>query len=152
REGFLHQKLMEPRSYDYGRLRTWDDRLRMPQFRFSRKVAKIPGDKELADLNDDEKNEIALIDREEALAREAIITFVLGLVAEPIPMDFVYSPPKDRLDQIKGQHVLDKFNCAGCHRLHSGSYDFKTNPALIKDLEDRYKELTAPTNTTYVND
>ena len=37
REGFLNQKLTEPRSYDYDRMRVWDDRLRMPQFRFSRK-------------------------------------------------------------------------------------------------------------------
>src|SRR5262249_6369290 len=29
REGFLPLKLEEPRSYDYNRLRTWDDRLRM---------------------------------------------------------------------------------------------------------------------------
>src|SRR5262249_42462063 len=36
REGFLHLKLMEPRSYDYNRLKTWDDRLRMPQFKFAR--------------------------------------------------------------------------------------------------------------------
>ncbi|HEV3115531.1 MAG TPA: c-type cytochrome, partial [Gemmataceae bacterium] len=36
REGFLHQKLMEPRSYDYNRLRPWDERLRMPQFQFAR--------------------------------------------------------------------------------------------------------------------
>ena len=36
REGFLHQKLDEPRSYDYHRIRAWDDRLRMPQFRFAR--------------------------------------------------------------------------------------------------------------------
>src|SRR5262249_5200282 len=31
REGFLHLKLQEPRSFDYHRQRTWDDRLRMPQ-------------------------------------------------------------------------------------------------------------------------
>src|SRR5205823_486823 len=36
REGFLHLKLAEPRSYDYGRVRAWDDRLRMPQFKFAR--------------------------------------------------------------------------------------------------------------------
>src|SRR5262249_9047484 len=36
REGFLHQKLLDPRSYDYNRERAWDDRLRMPEFRFAR--------------------------------------------------------------------------------------------------------------------
>src|SRR5262249_17878135 len=42
REGFLHQKLMEPRSYDYHRPLAWDDRLRMPQFRFARGAATKP--------------------------------------------------------------------------------------------------------------
>jgi len=36
RQGFLNQKLIEPRSYDYHRLRSWDDRLRMPQYKFAR--------------------------------------------------------------------------------------------------------------------
>jgi mono/diheme cytochrome c family protein len=55
RIGFLHQKLAEPRSFDFGTLhaKPWNDRLRMPQFRFS-----------------DEE-------------REAVMTFVLGLVAQP---------------------------------------------------------------------
>jgi len=43
REGFLHQKLVEPRSYDFNRIRTWDDRLRMPQFKFARPGRK-PGE------------------------------------------------------------------------------------------------------------
>ena len=36
REGFLHLKLQNPRSYDFNRVRNWEDRLRMPQFRFSK--------------------------------------------------------------------------------------------------------------------
>src|SRR5205807_1234025 len=43
REGFLHQKLREPRSFDYDRLRSWDDRLRMPQFKFARKAKPLEG-------------------------------------------------------------------------------------------------------------
>src|SRR5262249_55902707 len=35
REGFLHQKLKAPRSYDYHRDVKWEDRLRMPQFKFA---------------------------------------------------------------------------------------------------------------------
>ena len=40
REGFLHLKLQEPRSYDHNRLRNWEDRLRMPQFKFARPERK----------------------------------------------------------------------------------------------------------------
>jgi mono/diheme cytochrome c family protein len=152
REGFLHQKLSEPRSYDFGRLRTWDDRLRMPQFRFSRKPTKD----ERAHLSDQEKARIegdeAQVERDEAEAREAVMTFILSLVAEPVPQDIVYNPAKDRLTLIKGHQVLDKFNCAGCHQLHSGDYEFKTNPSLLKDLEDRYKDVTSSTNLTFAND
>jgi mono/diheme cytochrome c family protein len=156
REGFLNQKLIEPRSYDFARLRTWDDRLRMPQFRFSRKPIKVLTGEEEAKLNEDEKAKIdadnALIEKEEAEAREAVMTFILSLVAEPIPQDMVYDPPKERLAQIKGQQVIEKFNCAGCHQLRSGDYEFKTDPSLLKDLEDRYKDITAPTNLTFAND
>src|SRR5262249_51365970 len=44
REGFLHLKLEEPRSYDYKRDRAWDDRLRMPQFKFARRKIHVPVD------------------------------------------------------------------------------------------------------------
>jgi mono/diheme cytochrome c family protein len=152
REGFLNQKLVEPRSYDHARLRTWDDRLRMPQFRFSRK----PTAEERDQLSDEEKAKIgsdeAQTEKEEADAREAVMTFILGLVAEPIPQDVVYDPPKERLAQIKGLQVIDKFNCGGCHQLRPGDYEFKTDPSLLKDLEDRYKDITAPTNLTYAAD
>src|SRR6202011_1044740 len=80
REGFLHQKLREPRSFDYDRIRSWEDRLRMPQFKFARgEVKPLPGEsQEQAEL------------REEAEAREAVMTFILGLVAEPVPLKYVY--------------------------------------------------------------
>jgi mono/diheme cytochrome c family protein len=152
REGFLHQKLAEPRSYEYNNLRTWDDRLRMPQFRFSRK----PTAQERSKLTEEEKAKIqgddAQVEKEEADAREAVMTFILSLVAEPIPQDMVYDPPKDRLAQIKGHQILDKFNCAGCHQIKAGDYEFKTNPSLLKDLEERYKDIAAPTNLTYAAD
>ena len=62
REGFIWQKLREPRSYDYRMTENKDyiERLRMPKFNLS-----------------DEQ-------------REAVITFVLGLVAEPPAAQYVY--------------------------------------------------------------
>ena len=76
REGYLNQKILDPRSYDYNRLRAWDDRSRMPQFRFARSRKK--------DEESDEDFE-ARANKEEAEAREAVATFILGLVAEPVP-------------------------------------------------------------------
>src|SRR5262249_12664382 len=97
REGFLYQKLSEPRSYDFDRMRAWDDRARMPQFRFARAVPKEGEAPEAFE---------ARRMQEEAEAREAVMTFILGLVAEPIPTRYIPAPPPDRLAEIKGRQVL----------------------------------------------
>ncbi len=115
REGFLHLKLANPRSYDYRRLRSWEDRLRMPQFRFARSKKK-------ADESDEEFERRR--EYEEARAREAVMTFILGLVAEPVPSKYVYHPNLDKMNEIKGRHVLEKFNCGGCHQIRPGLYEF----------------------------
>jgi mono/diheme cytochrome c family protein len=136
REGFLHQKLSEPRSYDFNRLRTWDDRLRMPQFKFARSHIKpLEGETQ-------EQAEA----REEAEAREAVMTFILGLVAEPIPAKFVYDPVPDRLAEVKGRQILDKYNCAGCHQIRSGVYEIRKNDEETeagRDLSRRLDEAAA---------
>jgi mono/diheme cytochrome c family protein len=130
REGFLSLKLMDPRSYDYNRLRRWDERLRMPQFRFARTVQ-----------HEDETDEdyAARRDAEEAEAREAVMTFILGLVAEPIPSPYVNQPRDDRRAEVLGRQVLDKYNCAGCHLVRPGVYEFKPTPAALEQLERSYQ-------------
>ena len=88
RVGFIWQKLKEPRSYDFGKARNKDsfnDRLRMPLFPF----------------NNEE--------------REAVITFVLGLLAEPPAHEFVFQPDARQEALIAGHTALTKFNCIGCH-------------------------------------
>jgi mono/diheme cytochrome c family protein len=130
REGYLHQKLMEPRSYDYHRLRLWDDRSRMPQFKFARTLKKAG-----------ESNEAygARAQREEQEAREAVMTFVLGLVAEPIPLPYVNHPTGDRLMEVKGRQVIDKFNCGGCHLIQPGSFELKLNDQTLAKLEATFQ-------------
>ncbi len=93
REGFLWQKLRDPRSYDYKKTETkgYDERLRMPKFTFA---------------TDPMENEQAI---------EAIATFILGLVAEPPPVKYVYQPDRRVADRIEGERLLQKFNCVGCH-------------------------------------
>lgn len=90
REGFIWQKLREPRSYDFEKTqnKSYNERLRMPQFTGF----------------DDEK-------------REQVITFVLGLVAEPPASQYIYKPsPRAKAIQ-EGWQVVEKFNCTGCHTL-----------------------------------
>ncbi len=126
RDGFLHQKLMEPRSYDYDRLRSWEDRLRMPQFHFSGAVAT-------EDAGTEEK---AQAQRDEAAAREAVMTFILGLTAEPVPPQFVNQPKPEKLAIARGKQLLEKYNCTGCHQLQPGRYEFKLNDDIRSQLDE----------------
>ena len=91
RIGFIYQKLKEPRSYDYRKTgnKRYNERLRMPQFPFS------------------------------AEDREAVITFVLGLVAEPPRDKYLYQPSERDAALIAGKKVLEKYNCGGCHLLET---------------------------------
>jgi cytochrome c2 len=113
REGFLRQKLLEPRSYDYEKVKNkgYNDRLRMPQFPWAAGVMESDARKQKRDA------EI-----------EAIMTFVLGLVAEPPGSEYVYQPDTRRDAIIQGEKVLAKFNCAGCHTLELGRWDLAYRP------------------------
>jgi cbb3-type cytochrome oxidase cytochrome c subunit len=156
REGYLHQKLLEPRSYDFGRVRAWDDRARMPQFKFARTHMKPAEDpqafntrKMWAEATDRPLDKGAKArpaesvdgyrarkEMAEADNREAVMTFVLGLVAEPIALQYVHQPKPDRLAEVKGRQVLDKFNCAGCHVLRPGTFEFRLSVNAKRGLEE----------------
>jgi cbb3-type cytochrome oxidase cytochrome c subunit/mono/diheme cytochrome c family protein len=145
REGFLHLKLMEPRSYDYHRRREWWDRLRMPQFRFSRahrRDGESPEDFEKRMDREARGEWDALGSFEEAQAREAVMTFILGLTAENIPAKYLPQPSPDRMAEIKGRQVIDKFNCAGCHQVRPGILEFQT-PGTLPLLEATYQREVA---------
>ena len=100
REGFLWQKIRAPRSFDYMKTenKAYNDRLRMPRFPFDQQQI------------------------------EAVMTFVLGLVAEPPAPQFVYSAPPRERAIVEGNKLLDKFNCAGCHALQMDRIEFDYDP------------------------
>ncbi|MCB9927430.1 MAG: hypothetical protein H6822_35180, partial [Planctomycetaceae bacterium] len=100
REGFIYQKLAEPRSYDYHKTenKKYNERLRMPQFPFT------------------------------AQEREAVITFVIGLVADPPSAKYLYQPDARQQAITEGRQVLDKFNCAGCHMLEPEQWSISHSP------------------------
>jgi len=105
RIGFAYQKLTEPRSYDYHVVENkgYNDRLRMPQFPF--------------DLKD----------------REAIITFLLGLVAKPPNHDYVYQPDPRRRAIIDGRKLLEKYKCGGCHMLEPEKWHIAYPPDFFDE-------------------
>ena len=103
REGFLWQKLRQPRSYDYKKAenKSYNERYRMPQFPFS------------------------------AEQREAVMTFVLGLVAEPPAPQFVYNPSPREEARLKGLVVAEQYNCGGCHTLQMDRWDLRYKPESL---------------------
>lgn len=98
RMGFLYQKLHRPRSYDYRKakedLKSWDDRLRMPQFTWADDPAAI----------------------------EEVMTFVLGLTGERIPAKYLPRYPAATEALARGEKLLERYNCRGCHVLQMPRY------------------------------
>jgi cbb3-type cytochrome oxidase cytochrome c subunit len=100
REGFGWQKLRAPRSFDYQKAETkgFNEQLLMGRFNFT--------------------------DAE----REAILTFVLGLVAEPPAPKYVCQPDRRRQAIVEGRKALDKYGCALCHTLEMERWQFQFPP------------------------
>jgi cytochrome c551/c552 len=140
RPGFLWQKLRQPRSYDYEMIETkpYDDRLRMPKFPFSE-----------TDI-------------------DAIATFVLGLVAEPPSNEYLYNPGGAKGAQIRGEKLIQKYNCSGCHMLEMPQFRYGVDPdelagsdpsaeypealALLRELRPFHNALTGETRTVTTSD
>jgi len=100
REGFIWQKLRAPRSFDYNKAqnKSYNEHLLMGRF----------------SLTEEE--------------REAIITFVLGLVADPPAPKYVYQPDRRREAIVEGRKLLDKYACGECHALEMERWRFEYDP------------------------
>lgn len=111
RAGFIYQKLRDPRSYDYHKTETkkYSERLVMPKFPFSEQQI------------------------------EAIASFVLGLVADPPASNYVYKPTQAKADRNKGEYLLEKFNCTGCHMTTLPQFEFVSegNEFLAYNISDK---------------
>ncbi|MFM8578716.1 MAG: PDZ domain-containing protein [Planctomycetaceae bacterium] len=108
RQGVLWQKLRAPRSYDFKKAenKSYNERYRMPQFPF-----------------DDAQ-------------REAVMTFVLGLVAEPPSPQFVHTPGPREQSRLDGLVVAERYNCGGCHVLEMDRWDVRYRPESMGEPVD----------------
>ncbi|NLY00594.1 MAG: c-type cytochrome [Rhodopirellula sp.] len=108
REGFLWQKLRAPRSFDYAVAsnKPYNEQLTMGRFPF----------------NDSE--------------REAIATFVLGLVADPPVEKYVHQPDRRGRAIAEGRKVLDQYGCAECHTMELERWKFQYDPEEFEDPFD----------------
>ena len=123
RMGFLYQKLHRPRSYDYlkksEKYKTWDDRLRMPQFAWANDPAAV----------------------------EEVMTFVLGLTNERVPAKYLpktHTTPA-RTAVALGARDLNRFNCAGCHVLEMPKF---TIPQGVK-VAEAFTDFKANLRSSY---
>ena len=64
-----------------------------------------------------------------ASQREAIMTFVLGLVAEPAGPAYLFQPDPRRKAIVQGRKVLDKYACQECHTLRMEEWTIEYDPA-----------------------
>ena len=121
RSGFLYQKLHRPRSYDFKKtnedLKSWDERLRMPQFAWANNPKAV----------------------------EEVMTFVLGLTGEKISGKYLakvrYRPEQHALSH--GSKVLNRYNCTGCHVLEMPKYTVKDGTGLAEAIPDLRANLRA---------
>jgi len=67
----------------------------------------------------------------DAKQREAVMTFVLGLVAEPPAPEFVYNPTPREQARLDGLVVAERFNCGGCHTLQMDRWDIAYEPETL---------------------
>ncbi len=100
REGFLWQKLRAPRSFDF------------------RKASEKPYNEHLL------MGRFSLTDAQ----REAILTFVLGLVAESPDPPYVFQPTGPTEAIVQGRKVLDQYGCAQCHTLELQRWTIEYDP------------------------
>jgi hypothetical protein len=128
RDGFLWQKLRDPRSFDFQTTQNkkYNERLKMPRFRFG----------------PDEKENVRL--------REKVMTFILGLVNEPPAEKYLYRPDPRKTAINEGRRLLTKYNCGGCHTLEMDTWRIEYDPndrRMSKDpkrLANEYDFLIPP--------
>lgn len=86
RHDWFRQKLANPRIFDRMKVKTRDEKLKMPLFGFT--------DQEIT----------------------ALVTFVSGLVKEPIPLQMTQRLDGDAGLVEAGARVIRDYNCKGCHQ------------------------------------
>ncbi|MGZ3318006.1 MAG: hypothetical protein ACXU95_11960, partial [Isosphaeraceae bacterium] len=114
RIGFLYQKLHRPRSYDYlkdkEKYKTWDDRLRMPQFAWANDPAAV----------------------------EEVMTFILGLTGEKVGYRYLAKANYNEVQTAlaKGGKVLIRYNCMGCHVLEMPKFSLSEGTKVADAFTD----------------
>jgi len=68
--------------------------------------------------------------------REAVMTFVLGLVAEPPAPQFVHNPSPREQARLDGIKVAEQYNCGGCHALEMDRWLVRYKPGGLGEAAE----------------
>jgi hypothetical protein len=89
-KGFFEHKLAEPNIYDKGKIKSEEEKLRMPNVHLDKDQVR------------------------------ALTTFLLGSEESSLPESYKYRPPDARRDIQDGWWIVKKYNCMGCHQFIPG--------------------------------
>ncbi|MCH7887603.1 MAG: c-type cytochrome [Candidatus Marinimicrobia bacterium] len=95
KESWIFNKLKTPRLFDEGKVKTFDEKLRMPNFSFS----------------DEEAN--------------AVLTVIMGLTKEKIASTKMRNLDSHELKVHEGLKLIQERNCRGCHEIQNVGGDIR---------------------------
>ena len=117
KESWIFNKLKTPRLFDQGKVKTFDEKLKMPNFGFS----------------DEEAN--------------AVLTVILGLTKEKIAATKMRSLDSHELKVHEGLKLIQELNCRGCHEIQNVGGDIRhpLNAVMVnKGFTEEEAEVFAP--------
>ncbi|MGA9389314.1 MAG: hypothetical protein WBV69_02610 [Candidatus Sulfotelmatobacter sp.] len=106
-KGFFEHKLSEPNVYDHGKIKSEEEKLRMPNLHLTKDQVR------------------------------AITTFLMGSQESALPANYQYRPLDYRRDIQEGWWVVRKYNCMGCHQFIPGQQTALMGMKRYQDAQEQ---------------
>ncbi len=106
-KGFFEHKLAEPNVYDQGKIKSEEEKLRMPNLHLTKEEVR------------------------------ALTTFLMGSQENALPASYQYRPLDYRRDIQEGWWVIRKYNCMGCHQFIPGQQTALTGVKRYQDAQEQ---------------
>lgn len=124
RHKWIDQKVRQPYVYFLGKvLNPYEQELRMPWFGFNEKEAA------------------------------QITTFIMGQTGKTPPAKYVYDPQGPKRDILEGMKLIERKNCAGCHKVGAGeqfvtvgNFDFDSDKVWTREALIAVHDPNLPEN------
>ena len=106
-KGFFEHKLSEPNVYDQGKIKSEEEKLRMPNLHLTKDQVR------------------------------ALTTFLMGSQESALPANYQYRPLDYRRDIQEGWWVVRKYNCMGCHQFIPGQQTALMGMKRYQDAQEQ---------------